>query len=567
MQAEALVLSAYPLSQSFQSSLNELAGKNYKTATLGDLRSLRPMPLLRALWNMRPDRLLLPLEDENSLALLPVVKLVAGFTRARRIEIVNPDLSITDMSRMGTLVDVVRFAGASVQSAIAAMLSAIELKSLLRSARITVPPPERGCEVLYLKTNLWMGIKAGGSVGHIAGVVNALQDEGYPVTFASAEPPVMVSPKVDLLPVEPPRTFGLPYGLNNYRFQFSFAKVASSAIECHRYGFIYQRLSAANYLGVVLSRRHGLPLVVEYNGSETWIAKNWGREMSFNGLATMAEEAMLRHAHLVVTISDVLRDELILRGVDPARIVTYPNGIDPEIFDPTRFGAAERDALRARYGLSTDDRVCAFIGTFGQWHGADILAQAIAELRTNHADWLTTNRCRFLLIGDGPKAKEVRQIIERANATDICTITGLVPQSEAPLHLAASDCLLSPHVANPDGSKFFGSPTKLFEYMAMEKGIYGSRLDQIAQVLAPSVDIGALPDAAEPSPLERAVAVLGEPGSVTDLVEGVKFLVERRAWAEKLARNARQKALTEYTWKHHVDAILQGMSRALTMER
>jgi len=561
MQTEVLILSAYPLSQSFQASLNALAGQSYAKATLGDLRSLRPVALLRALWNMQPERLLLPLEDENSLALLPVVKLVAGFTRARKIEIVNPNLSITDVSRLGTVMDVIRFVGASLQSAAAALRCMLELKSLLKAPRISVARPEPGCKVLYLKTNLWMGIKAGGSVGHIAGVVNALQDEGYPVTFASAEPPVMVSPEVKLLHVEPPKTFGLPYGLNNYRFQRSFAQAASVELAQHKYGFVYQRLSAANYLGVVLSRRHGLPLVVEYNGSETWIAKNWGRAMSFNGLATMAEEAMLRHAHLVVTISDVLRDELVARGVAPQRIVTYPNCIDPVVFDPGRFDLAQRSALRARYGLTPDDRVCSFIGTFGQWHGADVLAQAIAELHTNHADWVAANRCKFLLIGDGPKMKEVREVIQRANANNICTITGLVPQSEAPLHLAASDCLISPHVANADGSKFFGSPTKLFEYMAMDKGIYASRLDQIEQVLSPALDVHALPSSSAPSPGEAHVAVLGEPGNISDIVRGVKFLVERGNWAETLAHNARSKALTQYTWKHHVDAILEGMAR------
>ena len=57
------------------------------------------------------------------------------------------------------------------------------------------------------------------------------------------------------------------------------------------------------------------------------------------------------------------------------------------------------------------------------------------------------------------------------------------------------------------------------------------------------------------------MAVLGEPGNISDIVRGVKFLVERGNWAETLAHNARSKALTQYTWKHHVDAILEGMAR------
>src|SRR3546814_2786131 len=116
-----------------------------------------------------------------------------------------------------------------------------------------------------------MGIKAGGSIGHIAGVVNACQRAGYYVTFGSAEPPVMVDPSVQFLHIPPPKTSGVPYGLNNYRFQSTFAEVAANLLKKQTYGFIYHRLSAVNYLGVILSRRHRLPLIVEYNGSEAWV--------------------------------------------------------------------------------------------------------------------------------------------------------------------------------------------------------------------------------------------------------------------------------------------------------
>lgn len=559
MPSNILILSAYPLSQNFQNALNALIGSPSERATLNDLRALNPPALLAALWRIAPNRLILPLEDESSLALLPIVKLLAGFTRAKRIEIVNPDMSVVRISRLATIVDFVRFAGASLSLVLHAVKSNIELKALSRSPRNDLHASKKNDRVLYLKTNLWMGIKAGGSVGHIAGVVNALQQAQYPVTFASAEPPVMVDSDVELLHVAPPRTFGLPYGLNNYRFQELFAKAVGAALSDQPHGIIYQRQSAANYLGVVLSRKYDLPLIVEYNGSETWIAQNWGRKMSFPSLAIMAEDVMLRHAHLVVTISDVLRDELISRGVEPKRIVAYPNCIDPRVFDPGRFSLEERTKLRARYGIASHERLIAFIGTFGQWHGVDVLARAIARLRTNHSEWLRHNNCRFMLVGDGMKMNEVRRIINDAGAGDVCVITGLVPQHEAPLHLAAADLFLSPHVSNTDGSKFFGSPTKLFEYMAMDRGIYGSRLDQIGDVLSPSLDVKNLPGPdVSPQETNLEVALLGRPGDVDDLIAGIQFLVERPEWAERLAANARKKALSDYTWQRHVQAILDG---------
>ena len=42
---------------------------------------------------------------------------------------------------------------------------------------------------------------------------------------------------------------------------------------------------------------------------------------------------------------------------------------------------------------------------------------------------------------------------------------------------------------NAYGSRFFGSPTKLFEDMAMARAIVASDLDQIGEVLSPAVRI------------------------------------------------------------------------------
>src|SRR5690606_11119126 len=124
---------------------------------------------------------------------------------------------------------------------------------------------------------------------------------------------------------------------------------------------------------------------------------------------------------------------------------------DPKVFDPDRFTSGERMDLRARYRIAPDAEVVSFLGTFGQWHGADVLASAIARLKQEHASWLAQHKVHFMQIGDGLKLHDVRATIEAAGAEDVCTLTGLVPKSSAPLHLAASDILVSPHIANMDG--------------------------------------------------------------------------------------------------------------------
>ena len=282
--------------------------------------------------------------------------------------------------------------------------------------------------------------------------------------------------------------------------------------------------------------------------------------MRFHTLATKAEEVMLNHAHLIVTISEVLKQELIAKGIDPARIVFYPNCIDPVIFNPQRFTQSEKDALRRQYEISPTATVVVFIGTFGLWHGADVLAKAIAMMYSSDRKWLANHKVHFLLVGDGLKMPQVRTTIKDSGADAICTLTGLVPQEQAALHLASADILASPHVPNSDGTRFFGSPTKLFEYMAMEKGIIASNLDQIGEVLSPGINTRELPNNA-PGGNNNQIAVLGEPGNLEDLVKGLKFLVEHQDWRSHLARNARFRVLERYTWRHHVEAILKGLDR------
>jgi glycosyltransferase involved in cell wall biosynthesis len=122
-----------------------------------------------------------------------------------------------------------------------------------------------------------------------------------------------------------------------------------------------------------------------------------------------------------------------------------------------------------------------------------------------------------------------------------------------------ADMLLSPHVKNSDGSQFFGSPTKLFEYMAMAKGIIASDLEQIGEVLRNSLHRDRLPTA-DPCGDESFLALLTPPGDADALAASICFLVEHPRWCARLGANARAEALRKYTWRHHVSALLERMS-------
>jgi len=237
----------------------------------------------------------------------------------------------------------------------------------------------------------------------------------------------------------------------------------------------------------------------------------------------------------------------------------YPNCIDPKMFDPAAYAKADTDALRESVGFDASHTIATFIGTFGQWHGSDVLARTIASMVTTHRD-LFEQGLRFLLVGDGLKMPVVREILSPPEVAKFVKLTGLVPQKEAPRYLAASDLVLAPHVANNDGTKFFGSPTKLFEYLAMARGIVASDLDQLGQVLRPAVFVSA-DGQVNDSQAADAVAVLTAPGDVAALSAGIALLMRDGQLRAQLGHNARAVALARYTWQHHVEAILEGLRK------
>lgn len=553
------VITTYPLSADFR---DRLAGLIHPDAIRLNLTELRQLPIgqmLRRLRAIKVTRVLVPLEDEGSTALLPVLQSIAVIIPAQHYLYVDAQLRTRAFSPLAVPGSMIQVSAASLAGAMAVHRARNEVETLLAAPRVDVEQAAQA-RLMFLNANLWFGVKAGGSVGHVSGVVNGFLECGWAVDYASVGGKLLVKPTAYYAPLAPPKHFGFPWEANYYAFHFDAVRQVQEYFHTHRPRLLYQRLSIANYAGVTVSRALKLPLVMEYNGSEAWVAKNWGSPLREQALAERVEEVSLRHAHLIVTISDVLRDELLARNVPPERIVTYPNCIDPAMFDPGQFSAAEIATLRGKHSIAEDALVVTFVGTFGQWHGAPVLAKAVRKILDDHSDLAAAHKLHFLFVGDGLKMPEVRELLGRHNSGTQVTLTGLVSQDLAPLYLAASNILVSPHVPNSDGSRFFGSPTKLFEYMAMGKAIVASDLDQIGDVLNGSMHAAALPN---DSPLQSAAppAILTEPGSVAEIIRSIFFLSERPDFRQALGANARRLALEKYTWRHHVLAIVERMQQ------
>jgi glycosyltransferase involved in cell wall biosynthesis len=315
-------------------------------------------------------------------------------------------------------------------------------------------------------------------------------------------------------------------------YNFRFIAAARKPLAKKRPRLLYQRHGKFLFAGAILSRLLRIPLVLEYNGSEDWIAKHWDPSR-FSPWLRLCETVSVKAASLIVVVSKALKQQLMEAGVPEGRILVNPNAVDPEQFSPNCGGAKVREQL----GFRVEDVVVCFVGTFSYWHGVAVLEQAIRSLLAEgqHA----SGQLKFLLVGDGPLAPQLRQALGTYVSDGLVTFTGAVPHNSVRTYLDAADILVSPHVPMPDGRPFFGSPTKLFEYMAMGKAIAASALDQIADVLE-----------------HGRTALLVKPGDAGELAEAIQHLASDSKLRMELGRDAREAALARHTWRQNARRVL-----------
>jgi len=403
----------------------------------------------------------------------------------------------------------------------------------------------------YLRTDFWAPIASGGSYGHTVYVAKHLARSSDDLVCIMSNPFSMLDAMgIKQAPLQLPFKDGAEETIASATPEF-YPRI-ESLVAMFKPAYIYERICLGNYVGAKLSQRYQIPYIVEYNGSEISMMKSFaGRGYRYEALYLAVEDLAFAQASLISVISENVKESLVARGIPAAKILVNPNCADPEDFVPA--APEERLEIRRSLGFEPEHRVVGFTGTFGGWHGIDVLAESLPRILSHAPD------IRFLLIGDGNNRRLIDQVILREKLTERVVMTGRVPQAAGRELLKACDIYVSPHSSHMVDGKFFGSPTKIFEYMALGRGIVASDLEQIGEVLQPALrgrDLRGrdLRSGRDPEVISER-SILCRPGDVGEFSEAVCYLLDRPEVAARLGSNARRAVETVYNWDHHVQAV------------
>jgi glycosyltransferase involved in cell wall biosynthesis len=276
--------------------------------------------------------------------------------------------------------------------------------------------------------------------------------------------------------------------------------------------------------GVWAARALGVPSVLEVNAPV--IDHPGSRKAQFDRLLLVKpmerwRNRLVKDADLFVTPSaSILPDWL-----DASKVLEVEWGADVDAFTPGAAGTTpvERDPSRV---------TCVFVGAFRSWHGADILARALARL---HAKGDT--RFGGLFVGEGPERGPAER--EAAGIPGV-RFTGALPHTALPATLARVDIGVAPFEPSrhpPLELGFYWSPLKIFEYMAAGLPVVAPSLPRLRRLVQHGHE-GWLYDPSDPVGLDKALVALAD------------ATVRRR-----LGAAARARAVRDFSWTAHCAAL------------
>ncbi len=212
------------------------------------------------------------------------------------------------------------------------------------------------------------------------------------------------------------------------------------------------------YAAVMAARRLGVPALVSCRGSDiNHIARRPRTRLRIAW-------ALARCARVLV-VSRALGERVAELGVDPARIVHVPNGIDRDRFTPGDAAVARR-----RLGIEGARRCVVCVGRLSPEKGIDVLVDAFARLAPGADD-----ACLYV-VGDGPSRGDLEARIARAGLGDRVRLVGTRPHDEIPDWMRAADVVVLP-------SRTEGHPNVVLEALACGRPVVATATGGVPEMI------------------------------------------------------------------------------------
>lgn len=275
------------------------------------------------------------------------------------------------------------------------------------------------------------------------------------------------------------------------------------------------------------ARKLNLPFVYEMRGmwEESAVASGRWRAggLAYSRFRRM-ETKLLKKANSVICISETLRKEAILRGVNPSNIVLVPNAVNSTL------EKNESELYREMKEKLSGRLVIGYIGSLRKLEGVDLTAGAVSLLKSKGVE---TNL--FVLSSESGQ-EDLRSYCMELGISDSSFIVGPVPHNQVAPFYDLIDVFV---VSRPDlrVTKLV-TPLKPFEAMRGGCAVLVSDLPALSEIIDDGI-----------------TGRLFNPGDVKDLANCLEELCRDGNQRERLGQAAKAWVEKNRTWSSVIHGV------------
>jgi glycosyltransferase involved in cell wall biosynthesis len=291
----------------------------------------------------------------------------------------------------------------------------------------------------------------------------------------------------------------------------------------HTYGAFYilaalRRLRAAGHMDILHAHTLGPDTIVcRLARARARIVTNH-TSMFVHGCDSPWRRRLFRHlmspADGVIAPSQQLAELTCDVGIPAHKVHYVPNGVDTEKFVPR----AATNGVRRKHGIPEDALVVLSPRRLVPKNGVEYLVRAAPAVIQSQP------KARFLLLGDGPEAANLRSTAQRLGVGDALHFVGTVPNDRMSEYYACADVVAVPSLVE-------ATSIAALEAMASGKPVV-------------STDVGGLPDVV----LDGATGLLVKPRDPAALAGALSRVLQDGNMRRRLGASARRRAHETFGW-------------------
>jgi len=291
-----------------------------------------------------------------------------------------------------------------------------------------------------------------------------------------------------------------------------------------REGYNYDLVCVHDWLssisGIMVKNETEMPLVFHVHSTEFGRSGGQGSQV-----VSYLESATSQAADKIITVSHVMKEDLIRHGWPGSKISVVWNGVDPEKYNPEKYPKEETEGIRRRYGIKRDEYMILFLGRLTWVKGVRNLLQAMPLILEEYP------QAKLVILGKGEEQRDVLETAARLGIPHrvICRFE-FVSERERILHYAAADVCVFPSIYEPFGIVSLEAMSMAKPLVVGAKGVVGFR----EQVISSGSD-------------QNGVHVDGE--NPTDIAWGIKQVLSDPERAKRWGENGRKRVLKYFTWE------------------